>query len=178
MKADYPRLNICFMGGKQAGILGSLTALSAGNRIMGAVSYSDDLKMVLKNLGVTLFKSIYDKGFVEMVKKSDVLLSVHGREVIPESLLKLPRLTVINVHPFLYKYKGASPVERALRDKETRGSVGVHIIEKEIDCGKVLIEEFIDISGAESVEQIYNRLYPIYCSVILKTLKKVPHEKK
>ena len=91
-------------------------------------------------------------------------------------LLRLPKHGAINVHPYLYKYKGANPVKQALRDKNFKASVGAHIMEDKVDEGKVLIEEFIDVSVVNSVEEIYNRLYPSYCSVIFKILNIVSYE--
>lgn len=169
MKANAT-LKICFMGGRQVAIIGALTILSKGNSILSAVSYSDDLTHILNIFGISLYTSINDKGFIRTLSESDVLLSVHGREVVNADLLKLPKFGAINVHPYLYKYKGADPVERALKDNNFRASVGVHTMEEAIDEGKVIVEEFVDVSGATTAIEIYNRLYPYYCIAILKTL--------
>lgn len=171
-------LKICFMGGKQTGIIGVLTVLSKGNRILSAVSYSENLTNILIFFGIPVYKSVNDKHFIKNLSEADVLLSVHGREIVEPDLLQLPKFGAINVHPYLYKYKGANPVGRALKDKEVKASVGVHVMDEQIDQGDVFVEEFIDVSGANSVEEIYNRLYPCYCSVILKILDRIQNENK
>lgn len=165
------KLKICFIGGRQAGIIAALAVLSKGNKILSAVSYSQDLTNILNTLGIFLYNSIEDKKFIKKLRACDLLLSVHGREIVKPHILNLPKLGCINVHPYLYKYKGANPVERALKDKEFKASVGVHIMSNKIDEGKVLVEEFVDVSGASSVEEIYNRLYPCYSMVTLKALE-------
>lgn len=165
-------LKICFMGGNQAGIIGALTILATNNRIISAVSYSLELTNVLKLLHIPVCKTIKNKNFIKKLKESDVLLSVHGREVVKLDLLRLPKIGCINIHPYLYKYKGSNPVQRALKDKEFKASVGAHIMDEKIDNGKVLAEEFIDVSGMNSVDEIYNKLYPVYSIVILKSLNK------
>jgi hypothetical protein len=41
---------------------------------------------------------------------------------------------------------------------------------KEVDEGEILIEEFVDVSGAKSVNEIYNKLYPYYSISLIKAL--------
>lgn len=171
------KLKICFIGGSQAGIIGVLAVLSAGHRVLCAVAYSEALYGMLKILKIPLYCSVNDKNFVRSLKKADLLLSVHGREIVKKELIKLPRIGAINLHPYLYKYKGANPVERAFADRDFNASVGAHMMEEMVDEGRVLIEEFADAGGSKSVEEIYNRLYPLYGSVLLKVLDMVKDEK-
>lgn len=170
-------LKIAFMGGNQAGILGAMTAMAAGNEIIAAVSYSDNLTVMLQALGIKLFKSIKDEGFVAELKDADLILSVHGREIVRSSSFMLPRFHAVNVHPFLYKYKGADPVARAIKDGELKASVGAHIMTDKVDEGKVLVEQFMELEPGLIVEQAYNRLYPLYASVVLKALEIVGEKK-
>ena len=170
------RLNICFMGGRQTGIIGILTLLSQGINVSAAVSYSKDLTQILNLLKIPDYKSKNDKEFIEKLKESDLLLCVHGKEIIERELIVLPKKGGVNIHPYLYKYKGANPIKRALRDGNYNASVGSHIIEERVDRGRVLIEEFINVEGSNTIEEIYNKLYPFYCIVILKTLDKIRNE--
>lgn len=163
-------LKICFMGGHQAGLIGALTVLAKGNDIIAAVSYSDDLKAVLEYFDIAVYETIRDKNFVKNLSDADLLLSVHGREIVRPDLLKLPRFGAVNLHPYLYKYKGADPVGRAFRDGEFKASVGAHIMREQVDEGSVLVEDFVDVSGTGSVVEIYNKLYSHYSVVISKAL--------
>ena len=92
---------------------------------------------------------------------------------MPAGIFSLPRLGAINVHPCLFKYKGLHPVRRLLEDGGTRASVGVHRMAEKVDEGEVLIEEFIDIRGKKSVDEVYNALYPLYSLITLKAMKLV-----
>jgi len=170
------------MGGSQAGIIGALSILSRNIKILSAVSYSDDLTRILGLFSIPICRSINKNSFIQRLGESDLLLSIHGREIVKPNLLKLPKFGAINVHPYLYKYKGKDPVERALKDRNFKASVGVHFMEEEIDQGKVIIEEFVDVSGAKSIDEVYNKLYPYYCIAILKAFdiildKKLLNEK-
>ena len=164
------QLKICLMGGKQAGLLGALTVLALGDELLSVVCYSADFEVFMEQLKVPVYKSVKESGFAARLKESDVLLSVHGREIVTTDLLNLPRLGSINVHPYLYQYKGADPVGRALQEKNFNASVGVHRMTQKVDEGDVIVEEFINVSGAQTVDEIYNKLYPGYCQSILKAL--------
>ncbi|MCK5451206.1 MAG: hypothetical protein KAI70_05530 [Candidatus Omnitrophica bacterium] len=164
------RLKICFMGANQAGLIGALTILADGNEIVAAVSYSKELEEILKFSKIPVFDSINNDNFLNVLKICDLLVCVHGREIVKDELLKLPRLGAINVHPYLYKYKGKDPVGRALKDKNFKASVGIHSMGNKVDEGKVITELFTDISGSENVDEAYNKLYPYYCKSILEAL--------
>jgi len=165
------RLNIVFIGNRQAGIIGAITALAKGHTITTAVAYNEDLKNVLESLSVEVCgHSVKNERLKAAADQADVLLSVHGREIVKPDLLERTRFGGINAHPYLYKYKGADPVGRAFRDGEYNASVGVHRMVEKVDAGEVLVEEFVDVSDAQSVLDIYNRLYPYYSIAVGKAL--------
>lgn len=166
-------MKIFFMGGKQAGCIGLLTMLAKGNSVKGAVMYDEMTSKLATELKIPVFSSIKSPECHGLVKDSDLLVSVHGREIVPGSVLAMPRLGCINAHPCLYKYKGARPVERMLEDGETRASVGIHRMTEKLDEGEVLSEIFIDVSGKKTTEEVYNLLYPLYSLSIIKALEKL-----
>ena len=170
------KLKVCFMGGRQAGVIGILTLLAEGGDVVAAVGYTDEVKVVLKSFNIAICETIRDESFISSLSRADLLLSVHGREIVKADILKLPRLGAVNVHPYLYKYKGAHPVERAFEDREFNASVGAHIMQERVDEGPVLVEKFVDVTGARSVLEIYNRLYPYYAVVVSKALNIVAQQ--
>jgi len=167
------RYKVTFMGGRQAGCIGLLTLLSAKCEIIGAVAYDSAVKMIAEKLNLPIFSSIKEDKFIESLRTSDMLVSVHGREIVPPEWLEIPSKGCINVHPCLYRYRGANPIERLLRDGVTKASVGVHYMSDKIDSGEVIVEKFIDVSGKKTVEEIYNELYPYYILAILEAIAKI-----
>ncbi|OGW84522.1 MAG: hypothetical protein A3C35_02500 [Omnitrophica bacterium RIFCSPHIGHO2_02_FULL_46_11] len=166
-------MKIAYLGGKHVGILGALTVLALGHKISGVVSYSEDLTGVLRDFGLTCYRSIRDNAFQDALKNSDLLLCVHGREIVPSSMLQLPQKGGINLHPYLYRYPGANPIQRALQESNFRASVGAHRMTSQVDAGEVLCEEFTEAEGANTVEEVYAKLYPLYIQVIILTLSKI-----
>lgn len=169
------KLQVVFMGGKQAGCIGLLTLLASGHTVKGVIAYDEMLKTLAAELGLPVYATIKKTEVEKLLEDADILVSVHGREIIPEKLFKLPRIGAINTHPCLYRYKGSNPVERLLRDGETNASVGVHRMTAKVDEGEVLVEEFTDVSGKKTVDEVYNALYPFYSLALLKALKIINH---
>lgn len=158
------------MGGQQAGIIGALTLISKGHKFISVVSYSEKLSRILAFFNIPIYSSIHNQYFIAALRRADILVSVHGREILNTQHLSLPKYGCINVHPYLYKYKGADPIRKALIDKNFKASVGVHKMEAEIDSGEVIYEEFVDTAGSNTIGEIYNKLYPYYSIALLKAL--------
>jgi methionyl-tRNA formyltransferase len=66
------------------------------------------------------------------------VVAAYGK-IIPEELLAIPRLGMINVHASLLpKYRGAAPVHRAVIDGELETGVTIMRVEKMLDAGPML----------------------------------------
>jgi methionyl-tRNA formyltransferase len=66
------------------------------------------------------------------------VVAAYGK-IIPEDLLRLPRLGMINVHASLLpRYRGAAPVHRAVIDGERETGVTIMRVEKLLDAGAML----------------------------------------
>jgi len=159
-------MNVCFIGGKQAGCIGLLALIAKNCNIRCVVAYDDSVKEIAEKLKIMTYSTVKDKEFLKFLEKSDLLLDVHGREIIKKELLDMPRLGCINVHPCLYNYQGVNPVQRLLDDKNPKASVAAHYMVEKIDAGEVIIEEFIDVQGLNSIAEVYNKLYPFYAKII------------
>lgn len=158
------------MGGKQAGCLGLITLYAAGCSPTAVVAYDESVGQLAETLSLPVFSSIRNPEFSEALSRSDILVSVHGREIVPKRLLGIPLLGGINAHPCLYRYKGANPVGRLLQEGNSKASVGVHCMTEKVDEGEVLAEEFVQVEGKDTVEAVYNALYPYYAIALLKAL--------
>ncbi len=155
------------MGGQQAGCIGLLSLLAVDCDIISTVAYDNNVKMLAEELKIPTFPSIHEKQFLDSVKEADLLFSVHGRQIVPKKILDIPSLGCVNVHPCLYKYKGANPIQRMLDDNNSKASIGIHYMVEDIDAGELIIEEFIDTMG-RTVLEVYNELYPYYAKTIIK----------
>ncbi len=156
------------MGGKQAGCIGLLTCCAFG-LLPKRVIACDDL---IQKLGDILFIPT-GPSIKEISGNYDLLVSVHGRRIIPKEDLDSFKYGGINVHPCLSEYPGMDPIQRFLTDGKTRASVGVHRMTDKVDAGEVLVEEWVDVTGKKTVEEVYNALYPYYSIALIKVLRKI-----
>ena len=150
---------VTLMVGNIAGLLAVMIANDYG--IDSIVAY--DNKDLYRELGFKVYDSIKDVEHISLI-----LLSVHGREIVPAKILKEYKYCV-NVHPFYNKYKGIRPVKRALENKEEVGEVTSHYMIEKVDEGKIIFQGHKTISGSTE-QEIYQELYPLYAGVIKKTL--------
>ena len=114
-----------------------------------------------------------DLDFVQSLKNEvDLLICCHGKKILNAPLLE--RVRCINLHPCLYKYKGARPIQRMINDNNSKASVGAHWMVEKVDQGTVIEEQFVTIKNIsrKSEAEVYTEFYPVYCTTILKTVKK------
>lgn len=170
-------MKIVLYGNKQAGMVGLLTAKALGHQITEV--WEDDGhgipgidRLLLRR------KTIYSKSDFSVNEGVDLLLCVHGRKIVPEDVLAKFRFGGINLHPFLDKYPGAKPVERAILSGEKEAKVCAHRMTSEVDRGEILIfAKTIIPTKFERPEldpiHIYNELYALYAEVVAAVLKKL-----
>lgn len=159
-------MNAIFLGGRQAGLIGLLTLKSMDCPVISAVCYDENLKSTADKLGITTYPSIH----AVPSWNTDIIVSVHGREIVPKEIFSVPRQGAINAHPCLYKYPGKNPIRRFLKDHETLASVGIHRMTTMLDEGEVIKEIFINVAGKNTVDEVYNALYPVYSIALMESM--------
>lgn len=171
-------MKIVFYGNRQAGMVGLLTAMALGHEIVEVwedegyrIPGIDPLSLRRKIIRSESDLTVPEKG-------ADLLLCIHGREIVSEDILTEFRFGGINLHPFLNKYPGANPVGRAISAGEKVATVHAHRMTSQVDKGKILAYASTRIpikSERPELEPIhvYNELYPLYAQVTMSVLKKL-----
>jgi methionyl-tRNA formyltransferase len=165
-------MNIILMAGKQAGCIGLLALLADGHKILKVVAYDYIVDGLAKFLIIPTVLSIRDLDDATCAE-SDCLVCVHGREIVNADMRAKFNNRCFNVHPCLSQYKGADPINRLLEDKKTLASVGVHVMTDKVDEGEVLEEQFVNVGHCNTVQEVYNELYPLYVKVLLSALRRL-----
>jgi methionyl-tRNA formyltransferase len=95
------------------------------------------------------------------------VVAAYGR-LIPESLLQLPRLGMINVHASLLpKYRGAAPVHRAVIDGEPETGVTIMRVVKLLDAGGMFAKARRPIGPDETSDVVERDLAEIGAALLL-----------
>lgn len=102
-----------------------------------------------------------DSTFLEEFKKLKIELSIvvaYGK-ILPETLIKEPKLGTINIHySLLPLYRGASPLEQALLRGDTITGVTIQQMEFNLDSGAIIARKEIEISIDETKEMLRENL--------------------
>ena len=82
--------------------------------------------------------------------------------IIPEEVINIFPKGIVNIHPsFLPQYRGATPVQEALKNGDIETAVSIMIIDKEMDHGPLLAQVPLEISPEDTAETIYKKAFVI-----------------
>lgn len=102
------------------------------------------------------------------------LFVVVAFRMLPEIVWNMPSKGTINLHgSLLPNYRGAAPINWAIMNGEKTTGVTTFFIEKEIDTGKIIEQEEVEIDSNETVGNLYNRLMHLGADLMLSTVNKI-----
>ena len=79
---------------------------------------------------------------------------------------------IINIHPSLLpKYKGLNSIQRALDNRDEVTGCTVHIVTEELDSGKILMQEEVDIFPHDTIETVTRAVHVAEHHILSKTLR-------
>jgi methionyl-tRNA formyltransferase len=104
----------------------------------------------------------------------DVMVVVGYGQIIPQSIIDLPRHGIINVHASLLpKYRGAAPIQWAIANGETRTGVTTMQIDAGLDTGDMLLKAETPIGAGETAPELSARLAPLGADLLVETLRRI-----
>ena len=184
-------LNILFMGTPDFAEESLKAIDKAGFNILGVVTNPDKpkgrgMKMVSspvkeyaleKNIPVYQpIKVRNNPEFIEEVRKmkSDVICVVAYGKILPEELLKIPKLGCINVHgSLLPKYRGAAPIQWAVINGDKKTGITTMYMDVGMDTGDMILKKEVDIGDNETTGELWDRLAKIGGELLVETLNKI-----
>ena len=184
-------LNILFMGTPDFAEESLKSIDKAGFNILGVVTNPDKpkgrgMKMVSspvkeyaleKNIPVYQpIKVRNNPEFIEEVRKMnpDVICVVAYGKILPEKLLKIPKLGCINVHgSLLPKYRGAAPIQWAVINGDKKTGITTMYMDVGMDTGDMILKKEVDIGGNETTGELWDRLAKIGGELLVETLNKI-----
>jgi methionyl-tRNA formyltransferase len=111
--------------------------------------------------------------FIEEFKKlnTDLSIVVAYGKILPEELIKIPRLGTINIHySLLPKYRGASPVEACLLNGDTETGVSIQQMAFKLDSGDIIVEEKLNIDINDIKNTLREKLIKIGGDLLCKII--------
>ncbi|HOL83862.1 methionyl-tRNA formyltransferase [Thermoclostridium caenicola] len=104
----------------------------------------------------------------------DLIVTCAFGQILPDSLLAIPRYGTINVHgSLLPKYRGAAPIQWAVINGETKTGITTMLTDSGLDTGDMLLKAEIDIPDDMTAGELHDRMSLLGAETLIKTLKKL-----
>lgn len=113
-----------------------------------------------------------DPAFVEAFRAlSPDLAVVVAFRMLPEVIWAMPELGTFNLHASLLpQYRGAAPINWAVINGETETGVTTFLLNREIDCGAILMQRRLSISGTDTAGTVHDALMELGAGLVLETV--------
>ncbi len=177
---------VVFMGTPEFAVASLRALLEARVNIAGVVTAPDkpqgrgllnkesDVKSfaVLRNIPVLVPEKLRDEIFINDLRnlKADLNVVVAFR-MLPEVIWSMPPDGTINLHASLLPdYRGAAPINWAIINGETKTGVTTFLIDKDIDTGKIIFSEKVDILPGDNAGTLHDKLMIAGADLLVKTV--------
>jgi len=113
---------------------------------------------------------------VELLKQMqpDAMVVVGYGQIIPQSIIDIPRHGILNVHgSLLPKYRGAAPIQWAIANGESSTGVTTMRIDAGLDTGDMLLKWETSIGPEENAVELGRRMAQAGADLLVQTLAEV-----
>ncbi|MGN0355907.1 MAG: methionyl-tRNA formyltransferase [Muricoprocola sp.] len=184
-------MKVIFMGTPDFAV-GTLKALIASEHEVAAVVTQPDkpkgrgkamqytpVKEVAVEAGIPVLQpvKVRDPQVVEELRayQADVIVVVAFGQIIPKSILEMPKYGCINVHASLLpEYRGAAPIQWAVMDGKEKTGVTTMQMDEGLDTGDMLLVEEVPLAEDETGGSLFDKLCQVGADLLLKTLEELP----
>ena len=159
--------NVVFMGTPELAAEVLRAILDAGYNVTGVVTQPDRAKgrkktpvmcpvkelAVREGLRVFQPQKVRLPEAVEEVRsmEPDVIIVAAFGQILPKSLLDIPKFGCINVHASLLpEYRGAAPIQQAILDGKKETGVTIMRMDEGLDTGDMISKRTVLISGEDT----------------------------
>lgn len=140
----------------------------------GKKIHESAVKKYAKEQGLTILQpsKLKDPEFNKQLAdlKPDLQIIVAFR-MLPEIVWQLPKLGTFNLHASLLpQYRGAAPINWAIINGEKTTGITTFLLDKEIDTGKILLQEEIEITDTDNVGSLHDKMMGKGAKLVVKTV--------
>jgi methionyl-tRNA formyltransferase len=127
---------------------------------------------IQNNIPVLQPVNLRDDSLEEELRRLEAdLFIVVAFRMLPEKIWSIPPMGTVNLHASLLPlYRGAAPINHAIINGEKVTGLTTFLIEKEIDTGKILLQEKIMIGDSDTAGTLHDKLMVAGAGLLLKTI--------
>ena len=129
-------------------------------------------------LGIPVYQPVKVKEpeFLETLKEiaPDIIVVAAFGQIIPKTILNLPRFGCINIHASLLpKYRGAAPIQQAVIDGEKESGVTIQKMGEGLDTGDMISKAVVVLAPEETGGSLFDKLSKAGADLLVKTLPSI-----
>lgn len=129
-------------------------------------------------LGIPVYQPVKVKEpeFLETLKEiaPDIIVVAAFGQIIPKTILNLPRFGCINIHASLLpKYRGAAPIQQAVIDGEKESGVTIQKMGEDLDTGDMISKAVVVLAPEETGGSLFDKLSKAGADLLVKTLPSI-----
>ncbi len=110
---------------------------------------------------------------IELAKPDLIITCAYG-QIIPENVLKIPKIGSFNVHASLLpKYRGGSPIHKAIINGEEKTGVTIMYMDKGMDTGDIISKVECPILESDNVGSLHDKLSILGKDLLMETLPSI-----
>jgi methionyl-tRNA formyltransferase len=180
-------VRLVFLGTPEFAVPSLERTVAAGHQVVAVFTQPDrpkgrgqemampPVKLEGLRLGIPVFQPerVRRPEAVEQIRgmAPEAMVVVGYGQIIPQNILDIPPLGIINVHgSLLPKYRGAAPIQWAIARGETRTGVTTMRIDAGLDTGDMLLKWETAIGEEETAVELGTRLATAGADLLVRTL--------
>lgn len=182
-----PKLKIVFMGTPEFAVPSLQKLYDAGYDIAAVITQPDrpkgrkrvltppPVKELAQSLGIRVLQpeKIRQADAVKVLTEinPELIVTAAYGQILPKSILDLPRLGCVNVHASLLpKYRGAAPIHYAIMNGESETGVTLMYMEEGLDTGEMISRVKTNIYDSDNTGTLFERLSELGAQLVVDTL--------
>jgi methionyl-tRNA formyltransferase len=125
------------------------------------------------NLPVLQPAKASDEKFISELRglKPDLVVVVAYGQILPQTILDLPKSGCLNVHTSLLpKYRGASPIQSAILNGEAETGVTIMKMDAGLDTGEIISQTRTPILPEDNSQTLHDRLARLGAELLVETI--------
>ena len=102
---------------------------------------------------------------------ADVFVVAAYGQILPQTLLAIPRHGTVNVHASLLpRWRGAAPIQAAIRAGDTESGITIMLLDAGLDTGPLLAKRAIPLAADETGGSLHDKLALLGAELLAETL--------
>lgn len=134
------------------------------------------IKKVALEKGIDVFQPVKIRNDFEIISEinPDLIITCAYGQIVPQSLLDIPKYGCINVHASLLpKYRGASPMQAALLNGDAKTGVTLMYMDAGMDTGDMIAKAILPIDVEDTIGSLHDKLSLLGRDLLAKELENI-----